>query len=139
MPARPLYTVTPEGWPQVDIGLMRHCIKIQQQGNGTRVGEFDIGGAIPSDWQDLFTGVMAAIEVMRGTDVIRSGQTTTQLFITVVIWFIPDPVNPYAPGVTSNMRVISDNGSAYVIQSVENVLELNVILVLNCLALGQNA
>jgi len=44
----------------------------------------------------------------------------------------------YLPGIQPNMTVLSDNGSIYVIQSIENIRELNVVLILNCIGLGAN-
>jgi Phage head-tail joining protein len=88
----------------------------------------DAAGALQS-W-NAFTQANAAIETVRGTDVIKGGQTATQLFLTVGMW--------YQAGINPEQRVLSDNGSLYVIQSVENILEMNVVLVLNCLALGSN-
>jgi hypothetical protein len=39
------------------------------------------------------------------------------------------------PGILASMRVVG-NGKTYVIQSVENIQERNIVLVLNCLLLG---
>ena len=126
MPAQPFVTIT-NNWPSIDIGRMRHAITIQQMGTSSPP-VYDASG--PSLTASTFTTAMAAIETVRGTDVIRSGQATTQLFLTVGMW--------YQPGILPNMTVLSDNGSRYVIQSVENILEMNVVLILNCLALGSN-
>lgn len=115
------------GWPTINVGAMRHAIAIKQLGPGSPV-TYDVAGPVTS-WT-AFTTAMAAIEIIRGTDVIKSGQTTTELYLTVGIWF--------QPGILSNMRVESDNGSTYLIQSIENVSELNVVLLLNCIALGSN-
>lgn len=111
------------GWPVVDVGALRHAITIQQQQSGS-----DASGSV-AIWAN-FISALAAIETIRGTDVIKGGQTGTQLYLTVTMW--------YQDGVLPNMRVVSDNGSVYVIQAVENILEMNVVLVLNCLALGPN-
>jgi hypothetical protein len=64
-----------------------------------------------------------------GSTVIRSGQETTQLFLIISIW--------WQAGILANMQVQALNG-LYLIQSVENVLELDVVLKLNCLAIGKN-
>jgi hypothetical protein len=61
--------------------------------------------------------------------VIKAGQVTTQLFLTISIW--------YQAGILADMQVQAMNG-LYVIQSVENISELDVVLVLNCVALSQN-
>lgn len=111
-------------WPVIDVGRMVHSITIQQQArNG-----FDAGGQSIA-WT-AFATAQAAIETVRGADVIRSGQTTAQLFLTIGIW--------YQPGITPNMRVVSNNGATYLIQSIENVLERDAVLLLNCIGLGVN-
>lgn len=127
MPKQSTFVRIENGWPVVDVGSMRHAITIQQQGP-TSPPTTDAAG--PHLVWSTFATALAAIETVRGTDVIRAGQDTTQLFLTATIW--------YQAGILPNMRVISDNGSVYVIQAIENILELNVVLVLNCLALGQN-
>jgi hypothetical protein len=40
-------------------------------------------------------------------------------------------------GIVANMQVQALNG-LYLVQSVENIGELDVVLVLNCLAIGKN-
>ena len=62
--------------------------------------------------------------------VIRGGQVTTQLYLTVAIW--------YQPGILPSMRIVTDTGAVYVIQSVEDVLELHQIMLLNCIAFNAN-
>ena len=54
---------------------------------------------------------------------------TTQLFLIISIW--------WQAGILANMQVQALNG-LYLIQSVENLLELDVVLKLNCLAIGKN-
>jgi SPP1 family predicted phage head-tail adaptor len=109
-------------WPSINPGEMIHYITILQSTRVTDASGSSIG------WVP-FIKVWAQIRPVRGTDVLKSGQDTTQLFLTVSIF--------WQPGILSNMRVQSGNGT-YVIQSVENPGERNVILVLNCLALGLN-
>lgn len=115
------------GRPTLNIGSLRHTITIQTSGP-TSPPTTNAAGPVLT-WTTLTTA-QAAIEMVRGTDVIKGGQIATQLYLTLALW--------YVPGVAPNMQVVSDNGSTYVIQSVENVLEMNVVLVLNCLGLGLN-
>ena len=77
----------------------------------------------------FLTGVYAKLAPVSGIDVIRSGQTTTQLLLVATIW--------WQPGILPDMQVQALNGR-YIIQSVENLLELDIVLKLNCLALGGN-
>jgi len=111
-------------YPVIDVGRMIHTITVQQQ----TVNGFDVGGQT-TQWTDFVTA-QAVIEPVRGTDVIKSGQTTAQLFLTVGMW--------YQAGIEPNMRVVTDNGATYLIQSIENVLERNVVLLLNCIGIGDN-
>ena len=109
-------------WPSLDPGDMRHQITILAPTRGS-------DGSGSTVTMAPFTSAYAKIVVVRGTDVIRAGQVTTQLFLTISIW--------YQAGILADMQVQALNG-LYVIQSVENVSELGVVLVLNCLALSQN-
>jgi SPP1 family predicted phage head-tail adaptor len=110
-------------WPTLDSGEMRHQITILQQTKSSDASGNTVVMA------PLYTGVWAKIEPVRGTDVIRSGQVTTQLFLTVSIW--------WQAGIMADMQVQTLNG-LYVIQSVENLLEMDAVLKLNCVALGRN-
>jgi len=76
-----------------------------------------------------FLEVRASVTPMRGTDLVRSGQDTTLLYITVGM--------RYQGGITSAMRVQTATGT-YSIQAIENVQERNRRLNLFCLALGAN-
>jgi SPP1 family predicted phage head-tail adaptor len=76
-----------------------------------------------------FVKTWAQIEPVRGTQVLKAGQDTTQLFLTIGI--------RWQTGILPNMRVKSNNGT-YTIQSIENPGERNVILILNCIALNLN-
>ena len=109
-------------WPTLDSGEMRHQITILGQ-----VPSSDVSGSTVTMAPVLTC--YAKIEPVRGIDVIRSGQETTQLFLIISIW--------WQAGILSNMQVQALNG-LYLIQSVENVLELDVVLKLNCLAIGKN-
>ena len=109
-------------WPTLDSGEMRHQITILGQASST-----DVSGSTVA-MVPLVT-CYAKIEPVRGIDVIRSGQETTQLFLIISIW--------WQSGILANMQVQALNG-LYLIQSLENVLELDVVLKLNCLAIGKN-
>jgi head-tail adaptor len=115
------------GFPIIDIGKLRHFIQIQKLGN-SNPPTFNEGG--PKQGFTTFASAMAAIDMVSGTDVIKGGQTVSELYLTVTMY--------YLPGITPDMQVISDNGSTYVIRAVENVLEMNVYIVLNCVGLKAN-
>jgi head-tail adaptor len=109
-------------WPQIDPGEMIHRVRILQQTTVT-----DVSGTATA-WVP-FVDTWAQIDPVRGTEVLKSGQDTAQLFLTVKI--------RWQTGILANMQLLSLNGT-YIIQTVENPGERNVILVLNCLALGLN-
>ena len=69
----------------------------------------------------------AKIEPMKGSDVIRSGQQITQLPVIVSMYF--------DARVRSKMQLQALYGR-YVIQAVRNVLELNAVMELTCLAIA---
>jgi head-tail adaptor len=109
-------------WPVVDPGKMVHQIQILRQAPGK-----DVSGT-RVDFSPFIT-TWAQMEPVKGTDMLRSGQDITQLYITVTI--------RWQDGIQPNMKVQAQNGT-YIIRSIENPGERNVILVLNCLALGLN-
>jgi SPP1 family predicted phage head-tail adaptor len=104
-------------------GTLRHAITILQQ---TIIPD-SVSGNV--DTYTMFLSTRAIIEPIHGTDLVRSGQDATQLFITVTI--------RYQPGITSTMRLQTDSAT-YRIVAIENVLEKNRVLKILCLALGAN-
>ena len=114
-------------YPALDIGRMRHQITIWGRGSQSSPPTYDSSGSLSSRVQ--IASAWAAIEPARGRDVIKSGQTVTELPLTIGMW--------YQPGISSSMEVQS-GANIYVIQAIENVLEMDVVLVLVCLALGSN-
>lgn len=109
-------------WPAVNPGELVHWVTIQHQ-----VQSSDISGTTVI-WSPLVS-TWAKIDPVRGSDVLRSGQATTQLFLAVTI--------RWQSGILPNQRVQAKNGT-YVIQAIENPGERNILLVLNCLGLGAN-
>ena len=69
----------------------------------------------------------AKIEPMKGTDVIRSRQNVTELPVVVSMY--------YDARVQPKMQLQALNGR-YAIQAIRNVLELNVVMELTCLAIA---
>jgi SPP1 family predicted phage head-tail adaptor len=106
----------------LDPGKMIHRVRILQQTTVT-----DISGTATA-WTP-FVDTWAQIDPVRGTEVLKAGQDTAQLFLTVKI--------RWQTGILANMQLQSLNG-LYIIQTVENPGERNVILILNCIALGLN-
>jgi SPP1 family predicted phage head-tail adaptor len=107
-------------WPVFDPGRMVHKINIQKP-----VANWDDSGPVMK--YETFLTTWAALEPVRGTDVIQGGQITTQLYITVTM--------AYQKGINASHRVNCAKGN-FIIQSAENPLERDVLLVLNCVELG---
>ncbi len=110
-------------WPEVNPGEMNTQITILQPSVDT-----DVSGVISSGWAP-FVITYAKVTWIRGTDTVKSGQDTAQIFgvITMV----------YQPGITTQQRVQTRNGT-YIIQSIVNPDELDVRLDLLVLGLGAN-
>ena len=120
------------GMPRINLGALRHTLTIQQAGVS---GTYDSSGVKDTAWTNVATGVQAAIGtqgVKQPDDVIKNGETVTQLFLEVAFYYQAFPT--LAP----NMRFVAENGSTYLIKAVENVLEMDVVWVVRCLALGTN-
>ena len=116
------------GYPTLDVGRLRHKISILAPGPPSSPLIYDEAGLVQS-W-DPIVSAWAAIEQTRGADKPQTGQITTQSYLSIAMW--------YQPGILPNMRVQSDNGSTYIIQNIDDVLEMDVVMVLNCVALGLN-
>lgn len=125
------FVKTVNGFPTIKIGAMRHLITIEQ---AVISGTYDHSGVAQTGRTTVAT-CMAAIGtsgVKRPDDVVRGGQTGSQLFVEVVTFY------NNCPTLEPDMYVVSDNGSTYIVQTVENVDELNVVWIMRCIALGQN-
>lgn len=110
-------------WPKIDPGAMVHRVSILQETTTA-----DLSGTT-AVWVP-FVDTWAQIDPVRGTDVLKAGQDTAQLFVTIKI--------RWQPGILANMRVQTLNGT-YIIQGPpENPGMRNVILILNCIGLGLN-
>ena len=104
-------------WPTLDSGEMRHQITILGQVPAT-----DISGSTVA-MVPLVT-CYAKIEPVRGIDVIRSGQETTQLFLIISIWWRISPESsvghfiaflyPTCFSVPCESIVVTPNGSSRV-------------------------
>ena len=125
--AYPKFVQFANGMPTLNISAARHPITIQQQ-TIANPPSYDQSGAT-GQWSD-FTTALAAMDAVRGTDVVKGGQVTTQKYMTIGMW--------WQAGILPNMRVVTESGSTFLIQSVDDVMEMNAVLLLNCIALGAN-
>jgi hypothetical protein len=121
-------------FPSLNPGDLRHWIWFLEQSTSQPTGADDCNNCDTGiSWAkgNPPLGAWAKIEAVRGTDLIRAGLDSTILYLTVTIW--------YQPGVSAQMHILSPTNCEYVINSVENVLLMNHILVLNCQAIGAQA
>jgi head-tail adaptor len=109
-------------YPTIDPGSMRHQITILEQTPSS-----DESGSTVI-WTQKFV-VRGSIDIVRGLEAIRSGRDTTQIYATIKIW--------WQTGILPNQRIQAGDDT-YLIQSIENVLKMNVVLVLNCIGIAQN-
>ena len=72
----------------------------------------------------------ARIETIRGEEAVKAGLDGSLTYLKVEI--------RYNPCFTPQKRIQQDNGNQYIIQSVENVLEMNAYMTLLCLGVGAN-
>ena len=107
-------------WPTLNSGDLRHRVTVLEETvTANAAGTDTVLSPVISAW--------ARIEPMKGTDTIRSGQNITQLPVIVSMY--------YDARVQSRMQIQTLNG-LYVIQSIRNVLELNAVMELTCLAIA---
>ena len=107
-------------WPSLNPGELRHRVTVLAETViATAAGTDTALAPVVSAW--------AKIEPMKGTDVIRSGQSVTQLPVIVSMY--------YDARVQPNMQLQALNGR-YAIQAIRNVLELNAVMELTCLAIA---
>jgi SPP1 family predicted phage head-tail adaptor len=107
-------------WPTLDPGELRHRVTVLKEAAiETAAGTDTALETVVSAW--------AKIEPMKGTDVIRSGQEITQIPVIVTMYF--------DSRVQANMQLQAPNG-LYAIRAVRNVMELNAVMELTCVALA---
>ena len=106
-------------------GELRHIISILQAPiiSGPAGNQEDWDNPIVVCYQ------YASIKPASASDVIRAGQTVTQVETPIEI--------RYYPGILPNMRV-QHNSDVYVIRGILNEEERNRKLTLMCIGLGQN-
>ncbi len=72
----------------------------------------------------------AKLKAIKAADVIKGGSDVSQVRLIVNI--------RYSPGRVPKMRFQLFNGNIYVIEAIENVLEMNRELDMTCLGIGSN-
>ena len=110
-------------WPTLNSGDLRNRVTVLAETVTTNASGTDtVLFPVITAW--------AKIEPMKGTegtDVIRSGQNITELPVIVSMY--------YDARIQPKMQLQALNGR-YAIQAVRNVLELNAVMELTCLAIA---
>ena len=107
-------------WPSLNPGELRHRVTV--------LAETAVTNAAGTDTMLIpVITAWAKIEPVKGTDVIRAGQSITQVPVMVSMY--------YDARVQPNMQLQTPNRS-YAIQAIRNVLELNAVMELTCLAIA---
>jgi head-tail adaptor len=116
---------TDNPWPSIDPGQFRHLITFLEQ------DLVQDGSGVSPQWNPAEQSpVWMKVEYMRGTDKFKAGQNVAQALVTLTGY--------WRPWFSTDMRVQLRNGSQFIIQSIENVLEMNTFAVLTCVGLGSN-
>jgi len=108
--------------PGIDPGKLRHKITLLEPSavnDASGVTIVYAPGSV-SEW--------AEIEYTRGSEVFKAGQDITQLYARITI--------RYNEAFTATKRLQVPSGRQFVIQSVENLQERNILMALNCQALN---
>lgn len=109
-----------------DPANLRHAVEIQAL---QATGNTDVAGPEMA-WATILS-THAEIKPLRAEDVIRSGQTISEVEIPIRI--------RYQPGIAANMRVVRvSTGDTYLIRGILNMQERGRWLILMCIALGAN-
>lgn len=112
-------------FPSLSPGDLRHWVTFMDQVISDGVAGKKI------TWVPSSRGAWAKIETIRGVESIRSGQDLSILFLTVSMWF--------QDGISSRGHILSPSGMEYVINTIENVLQMNQVLILNCQSIGSQS
>lgn len=128
MAASKAYTIGCSGIPAINAGMLRHQINFQRLVVASPPTYTPAG--LTSTWTTAFSDV-ASIEAMSGKDMVKEGMTLSLVPIFITLYWRSD--------VTVGMRVArASSSSVYIIQAIQNVMEMDSVMVLTCLALGSN-
>jgi hypothetical protein len=111
-------------WPVCNPGKFRTPVTLLVAIPGT---DPISGGVVTWGPGDNPTMVMAQVEYMHGTDLVKAGQDISISIMECTMW--------YNPVFIGGCRLQTPSGQ-WIVQSVENEHEVNVITRLTCLAIG---
>lgn len=115
--------------PIISIGKLRHLATFQKL-MPSSPPTYDEAGQTQV-WTPTGQQALVAVDILSARDAIRNGLTITELYADLTMY--------WQPGITNKLRAVMDNGAIYVIRSVQNILEMNAVLVVNCVGLQQYA
>jgi len=113
-------------WPSINPGEFRHKVSLLSQVNA-------IGKAgMETTWSpgDTPVYVWAKIEFLRGDELVGSGIDISRAYLKVT--------SHYSAAFSGGQRIQTADGKQYIIQYPENVKNMNIYMVLTCLAIGAN-
>lgn len=113
-------------YPSLDSGELRHRITFLTQ----QIVADSSGNKITWAAGNPPIVVYAKIDPIRLSEIIKGGQDISQQYLTITM--------RYRSGISASMRVQAPSGNVYIIRAIENVLELNAVLILSCVGLGDN-
>jgi head-tail adaptor len=107
-------------WPRADPGTFRHVITLLEPTPGTDSfgGITTYSPAVPP------VIVYAAIDFLRGEEIVRQGLDVSQIYLKVTSWFRSE--------FSTKKRILAPDGSQYIIVSPDNAHLMNVTMELTC-------
>ncbi len=114
-------------WPKIEPGDLRHQITFLSQviGADASGANFTWAAASPP------VTTRAKIVVHSPTESVQGGQDISKVIADVWI--------RWRPGVLPNMRFVTEQGTYYIVKSILNVEDRNVLLQMACEGLGPNS
>jgi len=113
-------------WPSLDPGSLRHSVTLLQQvsvmGTSGMQAKYQAG--------DAPIRCRVAIEYIRGDEMIKEGQDVSRSYLKITGWYRQEFV--------AGLRIQTGFGKQYIIQYAENVRQMNIVMVLTCIAIGAN-
>ena len=115
-------------WPAIDPGKLRHLL-IFYLAQPTSPASYDAGGPVTAPTEIL--RAYGSSDPATASDVIKGGQTVSEAFIPLVV--------RYDSRIQQNMTVLNTTtNSTYVVRGIINHEDRNVLLTLQCVAIGAN-
>jgi head-tail adaptor len=112
--------------PEIDASEFIHVITFLDPVTGSDISGSTVSYAPASPPETAW----AKIDSPNATDVIKSGQDVSQVFLMITM--------NYRSGSFNNRHLLTPGGSELIVRAVQNVREMNMFLVLTCIGIGGN-